>query len=142
MKANFVTTMAVMLFLISTTEAKAADTAPAICENLANYAAQILVGTTFTEKIYDSKGHNPHSLNLKSDFKNFKIGKVTDLGNCDENANLPETYCSGFGGGSFEIYNIEVTDSTGQYPEAEVVVNYNSRGACIVREVSVPKQQP
>lgn len=140
---RFKVTLASLMFLATmakVNQAKA-DDAPAMCKNLANYAAQMLSSMKFT----DTQGaygeeYNPSSIKLKSDFKNHAVGKVTDLGNCDDDSgkNLKQKWCTGFGGGSFEIYQIEIVNTDWKSPEAEVIVNYNSRGACIVREVQLP----
>lgn len=126
--------------LLAVSPAAMADDAPGICKNLANYAAQML-GTSFQDGTFADGVINPARLTLKTDFTNYPLGTVKDLGNCDEptpgQPPLKDSWCQA-AGGSPEVYEIDISRSWGAnipvQPFAAVTVTYN-RGGCSIDQI-------
>lgn len=120
-----------MLLLSAPTLAKA-DTMPDICKSVANYAAQAL-DLRFSDGSFSDK-ENPKTIVMKRNLKKYPM-TVKDLGNCEDNINLKESWCR-VAGGSPEVYQVDVArkETDGSYPFATVIVTYN-RGGCWVDEV-------
>jgi hypothetical protein len=120
--------------LLSAAPALATD-APDICKTAVNYAVQAadlqIEDGSFAPK------YDPSHITMAKNFKTYPIAKVTDLGNCDsENSNLKESWCR-VGGGSPEVYQIDVNKSErGQSWELATVVVTVNRGGCWVDELT------
>jgi hypothetical protein len=101
---------------------------PDVCKTVANIAAQAL-------EFRSSDDDAAKTVTLTEDLVHFPVTKAVYLGNCDDDhASLKQAWCR-VGGGSPDVYRVEVSDaedSAGKpYPIATMVVTFN-RGGCWV----------